>query len=225
MSADPTVNEVKMSDAPSSSSPPSVPLSSEGDLLRTMMEMLTQQRDDSMRLREELSSLRHESSALRSDMEANVRKMTRRQSTMLPLQGPSTPLPSPPKVSSMTHSAYTHLRTPASGPKVQGAAGVRPSVGNALSDFSDEDGDMGDDRDDHGVDEDEEEEVKAKASSWQRRGRVDEEKEAAKLAKVMSKRAAPTQFTGEKESEKEGVEQWVVDANDYLDSQFGQLAQ
>ena len=63
-----------------------------------------------------------------------------------------------------------------------------------------------------------------RSTTRQGRRRAIKEKEAAKLAKVMSKRAAPTQFSGEKESEKEGVEQWVVDANDYLDSQFGQLA-
>ena len=63
-----------------------------------------------------------------------------------------------------------------------------------------------------------------RGTTRQGRRRAIKEKEAAKLAKVMSKRAAPTQFSGEKESEKEGVEQWVVDANDYLDSQFGQLA-
>ena len=50
------------------------------------------------------------------------------------------------------------------------------------------------------------------------------EKEEAKLAKVMAKRAPPAQFFGATEAEKEGVEQWVRDANGYLDSQFGRLA-
>ena len=177
------------------------------------MNMMTQQRDDNVRVREELTLLRQDNVTLRSEMEANVRRMTRRQSFMIPLASPTTPLSSPPKVSSMTHSAFRHLRTPASDPLVNNDA----KEGDVESD---------DNENDRMVDsvEDEEAKVHPKALSRQRKAGVDEEKEAAKLAKVMSKRAPPTPFFGEKESEREGVEQWVIDANGYLNSQFGQLA-
>jgi hypothetical protein len=219
-------------DGSSSSSPSlSAPPLPNVDMLRTMMEMMTQQREDNAVLRAEVTSLRQE-------MESNVRSMTRRHSMMLPLAGPATPLPgpSPPKVSSMTNSAYAHLRTtPASGPAVHSLqAGGRPSIGSTSNRFGtyEEVDDLDHEEEYEEVvdgDSEEDEEVKAQPkvkNHGQRRGKVsvNDEKEKAKLAKVMAKRAAPSPFSGEKESEKEGVEQWVVDANEYLDSQFGQLA-
>jgi hypothetical protein len=223
-------SEIKV-DGSSPPSSPVVPPTSEstGDMLRMMMSMMTQQREDNLKVKEELSSLRQDNSLLRSQMESTVRRITRRQSTMLPLAGPATPLPSPPKVSSMTHAAYTHLRTPTASSVAQStqAGARRQSVGGAVNvDQYDMDGGVDDDAEDEVVDSEDDEKMEAQpiVRGRQRKGRVDEDKEAAKLAKVMSKRAPPAPFTGEKESEKEAVEQWVVDANEYLDSQFGQLA-
>jgi hypothetical protein len=196
------------------------------------MSLLTQQGEESKKMREELVGLR-------TEMDTRIRKLTRRQSMLLPVVGPATPLPSPPKVSSMTHSAFKNLRTPGSGPGSEvdlslSQVEARRMTGNAANPFNMDRDDVEEDEEDGAVtfngssEEEEEEELKIPITGTkqrkERRVTVNEEKEAAKLAKVMSKRAAPTQFFGEKESEKEGVEQWVADANDYLDSQFGQLA-
>jgi hypothetical protein len=229
------MSEIKVDvlESSSSSSVPSGPLPSEMDLLRSMMSLLTQQGEESKKMREELTVLRRE-------VDVTIRKVTRRRSMLLPVDGPTTPLPSPPKVSSMTHSAFKHLRTPASGPmsELQGDLNMSGNEthrmsGNAMDGFNESDRDDGaedENQKDEAVtfntssEEEEEEEFKVPITKQRKARKVNEEKEAAKLAKVMSKRKPPSEFFGKEESEKEGVEQWVIDANDYLDSQFGQLA-
>jgi hypothetical protein len=228
------MSEIKTDGVESSSfsSMPSVLPPSEMDLLRSMMSLLTQQGEDNKKMREELS-------VLRSEVDVKFRKATRRQSMLFPVVGPATPLPSPPKVSSMTHSAFKHLRTPGSGPKLEGDPNMigteaRRMTGNVVNEFEVGMDDVEEEEEEYKEDgavthntsseEEEEEEFKVPITKQWKARRVNEEKEAAKLAKVMSKRKPPSEFFGKEESEKEGVEQWVIDANDYLDSQFGQLA-
>jgi hypothetical protein len=148
----------------------------------------------------------------------------RRATKMLP---PSTQLFSPPKVSSMTHSAYASLSSP---------GGVRHTTRVSTSgtadvgvDYEEMKATLSEEEDIDDVEE--EDEVKAAPSRPDRRHRAgdfssdaDEDKEAAKLAKILSKREKPERFSGEKEKEREEVETWVDDVTSYLDSQFGQLA-
>ena len=173
-------------------------------------------------LKQDNAQLKGEVAKFQSKVESDVRRISRRQSRMLPIAGPATPLPSPPQVSAMTNSAYAHLRTPVPDPVnprgIRQSAGGRPLEGIVYEEegsFDEEDA----------IESEEEEEVKSPEvkKSLSKLSAVEEDKEATKLAKVMSKRAAPTAFFGEKEAERENVESWVIDANDYLDSQFEQL--
>ena len=170
---------------------------------------------------------------LKSQVEAQVRNATRRSTVMMPLGGPGTPLPSPPRVSGMTHQGFSQLRTPAvmstshvfqAQPRsvtggldqsIRAARGCGRSCGGGGGCCGDSE------------EEEEERKVESQPSSTvgrgQRRRTAEDDREAAKLAKIMAKRPPPAVFTGEKESEKDAVEQWVIDANGYLDSQFGQL--
>ena len=188
---------------------------SQSDLLRQMMVMMQELKQENGQLRGQVAQFQATQSRMEGEVR-EVRRLNRRQSRLLSVAGPATPIPSPPQVSSMTNSAYAGLHTPV--PRQVNQAGGRHSEGGrSLVEVINEEGEA--DLDDEDAnDSAEEEEVKESPLSG-----VDEEKEAMKLAKVMSKRAAPTAFYGEKEVERENVESWVIDANEYLDSQFGQL--
>jgi hypothetical protein len=130
-------------------------------------------------------------------LKREVRRLTRRQSMVVP---PTTPLPSPPKVSSTTHSTYARLQTP----MVKAQQVTRMSLGggasNAYVDFSEDEVD---------TDGEEVEDV--------------DPKDAAKLAKIMAKVKVPKSFSGATEEEREGVQAWANDVSNYLHGQFGQL--
>jgi len=179
-------------------------------MLRRIMAMMEELKQDNTQLKGEMTKFQ-------SKVESDVRRISRRQSGMLPIPGPATPLQSPPKVSAMTNSAYAHLRTPVPNPANRRgnrqSAGARPSGGIVYEE-------EGSSEEEDATVSGQEEEVN---ESQRKVSGEEEEKEAAKLAKVMSKRAAPTAFFGEKEVERENVESWVTDANDYLESQFGPL--
>ena len=196
--------------------------SSSDAMLRRIMAMMEELQQGNAQLKEELkqdnTQLKGEMTKFQSKVESDVRRISRRQSGMLPIPGPATPLPSPPpQVSAMTNSAYAHLRTPVPNPANQRgnrqSAGARPSGGIVYEE-------EGSSEEEDAIASGEEEEVN---ESQRKVSGEEEEKEATKLAKVMSKRAAPTAFFGEKEAERENVESWVTDADDYLESQFGQL--
>lgn len=194
------------------------------------MEMMMTMMKEMMKA--EFAAMRKENAAtLKSQVEAQVRSATRRSTVMMPLGGPGTPLPSPPRVSGMTHQGFSQLRTPA----VMSTSHVfqaqpRRSLGASINRFElhgDVDGHVEEEEDVLDSEEEEERKMESQPSSTvgrgQRRRTAEDDREAAKLAKIMAKRPPPAVFTGEKESEKDAVEQWVIDANGYLDSQFGQL--
>ena len=142
---------------------------------------------------------------------AKLKEATRRQTRVVP---PSTPFASPrtPSVSSTTHSTYQQLETP-SGERVK--QGTRLSLsGGAVTTREDD------------SDEDDEEKDAATAAPSDGYTMADEEvdaKDAAQLAKIMSKMNKPVTFSGEKEKEQEEVEAWADDVSNYLASQFGTL--
>ena len=72
--------------------------------------------------KEESRKLREQNLALNHQLRAVQRRATR-------IAPPSTPLPSPPKVSSMTHTAYANLNTPS----VKTQHRSRMSVGDATT--------------------------------------------------------------------------------------------
>jgi hypothetical protein len=177
--------------------------------VREMKSEMREAKEESRRLREQNVKLSQQ-----------LRVAEHRVTKTLP---PSTPLSTPPKVSSMTHSAYASLRTP----------GVRHttrmSTGGAAASGVESEG-MKDLPEEDDISDEEEEvydsEVKTASSRLEKPHHSngdEEDKEAAKLAKILSKREKPERFSGEKEKEREEVETWVDDVTSYLDSQFGQL--
>jgi hypothetical protein len=212
-------SELKVDGPSAVSSTSSTSSPSDASVLSSILEMLTRQGEENAKMREDVAALRMENSQLRAEVESDLRRITRRQSMVLPVAGPATPLPSPPKVSSMTHSAFSQIRTPASAAAAvvrPGVSGIRRSVGPTVHHEFESDGDVDEDH------EDEKTEEESKVES--KKAKVNEDKEADRLAKIMAKRKAPEPITGEKESERENIEYWVNEANEYLDSQFGTLA-
>jgi hypothetical protein len=151
-------------------------------------------------------------------MMKELRRMTRRQSGYVP---PATPLlspPTPPKVSSTTHSSYASLETPAG---TKGRQVNRMSLGgdgrNVYEELQPEDD----------VDSDEEEKEAAEPEvndSSPKQAKV-RDTEATTLAKIMAKVKAPKTFSGATEEEREGVQAWTNDLSNYLQGQFGRLKQ
>ena len=144
-----------------------------------------------MELQEENRRLKEQNAALTQQLKA----ATRRTTNTLP---PTAPLPSPPKVSAMTHPAYANLNTPS----VKAQQSARRSVGVSLSrvdvpvyeeDSSDEDDDIDAD-------------------------------EASRVAKVLARALGrPDKFSGETEAEREAVEEWVEHVTAWVDALFSQF--
>jgi hypothetical protein len=200
----------------------------QAELLAQLMRELSEMKSEVREVKEENRRVREQSVKISENnfkLNQQLRVAERRATKMLP----STQLFSPPnpKVSHMTHSAYASLGSPG---EVRHT--TRVSTGGTA--------DLGFDYEEMRATRSEEEdidnveevnEVKVPLSRPDRRHRVgdlssdvDEEKEAAKLAKILSKREKPERFSGEKEKEREEVETWVDDVTSYLDSQFGQMA-
>jgi hypothetical protein len=140
-------------------------------------------------------------------MKKEVRRLTRRQSMVVP---PATPLPSPPKVSSTTHSTYARLQTPTAKAQQTTRMSLGGGVSHAYVDLSEEEVDT------------DGEEVKESSPDQEEVEDVDPT-DAAKLAKIMAKVKVPKSFSGATEEEREGVQAWANDVSNYLYGQFGQL--
>jgi hypothetical protein len=208
--ADVNVGEVAGA-TPTISPPPSSAEPSVQGLLLSMMRQMEGLKADLTKMRLENTDLRKE-----------VHKVTRRQSGLVPESLiPTTPFHSPPKLSSMTHSAVASFQ---GSPTIQHFTRVKGTREQEEDDDELED-----------LDELKDSEVKEMESPSQaagmgrlhaRRGhcQVDEEKEAKLLAKILSKREKPDKFGGQTDKERDEVETWVNDVSAYLDSQFGQLA-
>ena len=177
-------------------------------------------------MKSEMREAKEESRRLREQnvkLSQQLRVAERRVTKTLP---PATPLSTPPKVSSMTHSAYASLNTPGVRHTTRVSTGGTTALGvesEGMKDLPEED-------DVEDMEEEEVSEVKTASSRLDGRhstggphSNVEDDKEAAKLAKILSKREKPERFSGEKEKEREEVETWVDDVTSYLDSQFGQL--
>jgi hypothetical protein len=142
--------------------------------------------------------IRSELAAVKADkakLEQKVARLNRRTTQYWDQTMQGTPLPgaTPPMVSSLTDPAIARYHTPQ----------VRTSFGRQLMDTVEE-----------VADSDEEEKEKVVLNE-------EDEKEAAKLAKVMTKMAPPERFTGETDKQKEHVEEWVRHATTYMNGQFG----
>jgi hypothetical protein len=148
-------------------------------------------------------------SASNKELVGQVKRLTRRQSGMVP---PSTPFASPPRVSSATHSTFAQLGTPT----VTGRQTTRLSLGtvpnNGYSAIDEEDAD----------DQSDVEEAKL-PSPQPREAEEDGSGDDVKLAKIMAKLKVPKSFSGATEAEREGVQSWTDDVSNYLQGQFGQL--
>ena len=139
-----------------------------------------------------------------------IRKIPRRSSYGIVAQ--STPLQSsPPRISYLTDPTYARLHTPSSSTRPAG----RLSVGRQAVMVEDEE----EEDEEDGVVAEEEQELRSAAV--QRVTMVSEREEKAKLAKVMSKISPPSKFSGATDADKEGVEQWVNKASNYLNGIFG----
>ena len=182
-------------------------------LLAFMREM----KDEFKELRERNDTLTQRNDALTQQLRMATRRRTR-------ILEPSTPITSPPTVSSMTHSAFANLNTPS----VKAQQSARVSVGVPLRRAqvqADED-DIGEAEPEGEVyDELDADEVKERQPSGLTGHRTTslEETENAQVAKMLAKGIAkPDKFSGETEKERENVESWVEDVTDWLDSQFDQ---
>ena len=157
--------------------------------------------------KEESRKLREQNLALNHQLRAVQRRATR-------TAPPSTPLPSPPKVSSMTHTAYANLNTPS----VKTQHRSRMSVGDATTvayKEMDEEDDLEEENE-----EDVSEDKKGVSPRKVRAGKS----EASEVAKVVAKAIVkPEKFSGESEKERQEVETWVEDVTAWLDSQFSQF--
>ena len=205
----------------SSSESPSSSSVNEKDLLSLLMREVREMKSEMREAKEESRRLREQNVKLSQQLSVAEHRVTK----MLP---PSTPLSTPPKVSSMTHSAYASLRTPGvrHTTRVSTNGAAAPGVeSKGMEGFPEED-DIEDEEQ-----EEEDSKVNTASSRLEKQHRLgnshsnvdEEDKEAAKLAKILSKREKPERFSGEKEKEREEVETWVDDVTSYLDSQFGQL--
>jgi hypothetical protein len=163
-------------------------------------------------MKEEMQEVKAQNVALSQQLKAAQRRTTK-------ILAPATPLPSPPKVSSMTHSTYANLNTPS----VKAQQSARLSVGASLRRVDepgpvDED-DMGEEYDEVDADE-----VKEPYVSLHRAAVAGQGTEASRVAKVLAKAMVkPDKFSGETEKERENVETWVEDVTAWLDSQFSQF--
>ena len=157
--------------------------------------------------KEESRKLREQNLALNHQLRAVQRRATR-------IAPPSTPLPSPPKVSSMTHTAYANLNTPS----VKTQHRSRMSVGDATTVAYKE----MDEEDD--LEEENEEDVSEDKKDVSPRKVRAGKSEASEVAKVVAKAIVkPEKFSGEGEKERQEVETWVEDVTAWLDSQFSQF--
>ena len=168
-------------------------------LLAFMREM----KDEFKELRERNDTLTQRNDALTQQLRMATRRRTR-------ILEPSTPITSPPTVSSMTHSAFANLNTPS----VKAQQSARVSVGVPLRRAqvqADED-DMGEaEPEGEEYDELDADEVKERQPSGHRTASV-EETENSQVAKMLAKGIAkPDKFSGETEKERENVESWVED--------------
>jgi hypothetical protein len=172
-------------------------------LVREMMQALKEQREINSKLSETNSKL----SAEHEQLKREVRRLSRRQSMILP---PATPLPSPPKVSSTTHSTYARLQTPMAKAQQVTRMSLGGDASNTYVDLSEDEVDT------------DGEEVKESALGQKEVEDVDPN-DVAKLAKIMAKVKVPKSFSGATEDEREGVQAWANDVSNYLNGQFGQL--
>jgi hypothetical protein len=200
-------------DASSSALSSSSPVGDQRDMLILLMQEVRGMRQEMMETKEESKQLREQNVKLSQQLRVAERRVTR----ILP---PSTPFSSPPKVSSMTHSAYANLNTPS----VRTRQSARLSVGDTAVDV-DEKVDEEDEED--GTEDllmsDTEEMKKPLQPRKERRAAASDE--AAKVAKVMAKvMEKPVRFSGETEKEREEVEAWAEDVTAWLDTQFGQFS-
>jgi len=175
-----------------------------------VLQRMDAQRDETRKVHDDLMAMRQENAALKRQVDG-IRQASRRQTTQWALEGPATPIRSPaPAVSAITNAAFSQLHTPGTQAS---RAGARASVGGV-------------DRLSFGGGDDAvvEEDVEEKDDAGQEVDAPEQDRsEAAKLAKIMSKQPAPAKFSGEKEQDKEKVEEWVRQANSYLKGQFGVL--
>lgn len=151
----------------------------------------------------------------RDVLSKELKAATRRHTRVLV---PATPLPSVPKVSQITSTSYANLSTPS----VRTRHSTRLSVGDVGAAEEVKDGYV--EVDDGDAVENRRSPSRPLRSASTLPPEVDEDKEAAKLAKVMSKTPVPEKYSGETDKEREDVESWVESVDDYLAGQFGQLA-
>ena len=168
-------------------------------------------------MRQEMKEAKEESQRLREQNHAlslQLRAAQRRSTKML---APATPILSPPKVSSMTHTAYANLNTPSMRTQQR----TRLSLGVAAADDDDDDKeDEGDGNGELELDEGVDDEAEETSSRRLRSGKS----EASEVAKVVAKAIVkPEKFSGESEKERQEVETWVEDVTAWLDSQFSQF--
>lgn len=133
-----------------------------------------------------------------AEMKRSNARLLRRRTAYIPLV-PSTPLPSPPQVSALTDPSLAKFRTP----------NTRVSMGAVPHPM--------------GMDRDLEEDEKERDQEENPEATEEEEKEAIRLAKVMTKMSVPEKFSGETEKDKEAVDVWVNHATAYMNGQFGTL--
>lgn len=168
-------------------------------------------------MRQEMKEAKEESQRLREQnntLSLQLRAAQRRSTKML---APATPILSPPKVSSITHTAYANLNTPSMHTQQR----TRLSVGDAAADDDDDKEVEGDGDDELELDEGVDDEGKEASPRRLRSGRS----EASEVAKVVAKAIVkPEKFSGESEKERQEVETWVEDVTAWLDSQFSQFA-
>ena len=168
-------------------------------------------------MRQEMKEAKEESQRLREQNHAlslQLRAAQRRSTKML---APATPILSPPKVSSMTHTAYANLNTPSMRTQQR----TRLSLGVAAADDDDDDKeDEGDGNGELELAERVDDEAEETSSRRLRSGKS----EASEVAKVVAKAIVkPEKFSGESEKERQEVETWVEDVTAGLDSQFSQF--
>jgi hypothetical protein len=143
-----------------------------------------------------LSVVNHLKTEVEEVKKSNAKLLRRRTMYLPPV--PSTPLPSAPQVSALTDPSLAKFRTP----------NTRVSIGTVPHPTG------------SGSQEEDEEERDHEESP---EATEEDEKEATRLAKVMTKMSIPEKFSGETEKDKEAVDVWVNHATAYMNGQFGTL--